>query len=245
MIAEPVAVAPRAATAFRQDTAFGRDYYALKSHCIPTIASRLDLPNPQSRHRQDYYAVKSHFFSTIASRLDLPDPQSLHLQDYYAVKSHLAAARRIVEGCGNTCAALFWAVDAALEGEIALKGEVACVREATRAREDARIGEEGGGSASDGGGGTREAWARVPPLGASTLKTISARSVLTGRRARAGPVWTPRVGGGGALRPVSELCGKRDFCASWVLCGERPRRFPQGPKRFFAQHLLGSDGKSG
>ena len=32
---------------------------------------------------------------------------------YYAVKSHLAAARRIVEGCWNTCAALLRAVDAA------------------------------------------------------------------------------------------------------------------------------------
>ena len=38
-------------------------------------------------------------------------------RDYYAVKSHLAAARRIVEGCGNTCAALFRAVDAALDGD--------------------------------------------------------------------------------------------------------------------------------
>ena len=37
-------------------------------------------------------------------------------RDYYAVESHLAAARRIVEGCGNTCAALFRAVDAALDG---------------------------------------------------------------------------------------------------------------------------------
>ena len=27
-----------------------QDYYALKSHCVPTIASRLALPNPQSRH---------------------------------------------------------------------------------------------------------------------------------------------------------------------------------------------------
>ena len=55
---------------------------------------------------------------------------------------------------------LFRAVDAALEGEIALKGEVACVREATREREAARIGEEGGGSASDGGGGTCKARTR-------------------------------------------------------------------------------------
>ena len=38
-------------------------------------------------------------------------------RDYYAVKSHLAAARRLVEGCGNTCAALFRAVDAALDGD--------------------------------------------------------------------------------------------------------------------------------
>ena len=37
-------------------------------------------------------------------------------RDYYAVESQLAAARRIVEGCGNTCAALFRAVDAALDG---------------------------------------------------------------------------------------------------------------------------------
>ena len=37
-------------------------------------------------------------------------------RDYYAVKSQLAAARRLVEGCGNTCAALFRAVDAALDG---------------------------------------------------------------------------------------------------------------------------------
>ena len=72
-------------------------------------------------------------------------------RDYYAVKSHLAAARRIVEGCGNTCAALFRAVDAALEGEIAREGEVA------RAREAAHIGDAGGGTASDGGGGTGEA----------------------------------------------------------------------------------------
>ncbi len=60
-------------------------------------------------------------------------------RDYYALESHLAAARRLVEGCGNTCAALFRAVDAALEGEIAREGEAA------RAREAARIGEEGGG----------------------------------------------------------------------------------------------------
>ena len=40
---------PRRATGFRQDTAFKQDYYALKSHCVPTIASRLALPNPLSR----------------------------------------------------------------------------------------------------------------------------------------------------------------------------------------------------
>ena len=38
-------------------------------------------------------------------------------RDYYALESQLAAARRIVEGCGNTCAALFRAVDAALDGD--------------------------------------------------------------------------------------------------------------------------------
>ncbi len=78
-------------------------------------------------------------------------------RDYYALESHLAAARRLVEGCGNTCAALFRAVDAALEGEIAREGEGALKREVARAREAARIGDEGGGTASDGGGGTCEA----------------------------------------------------------------------------------------
>ena len=84
-------------------------------------------------------------------------------RDYYAVESHLAAARRLVEGCGNTCAALFRAVDAALEGETALKGEdarageaaregeAARAMEAARIEENARIGDEGGGTASDGG----------------------------------------------------------------------------------------------
>ena len=75
-------------------------------------------------------------------------------RDYYAVESHLVAARRLVEGCGNSCAALFRAVAAALEGEDA------CVGEAARAREAARIGDEGGGTASDGGGGTCEARTR-------------------------------------------------------------------------------------
>ncbi len=37
-------------------------------------------------------------------------------RDYYAVESQLAMARRIVEGCENTCVALFRAVDAALDG---------------------------------------------------------------------------------------------------------------------------------
>ena len=58
--------AARCDAAFKQDAAFNRDYSALKSHFIPIIASRLDLPDPQSRHLQDYclrdyYAVKSHF----------------------------------------------------------------------------------------------------------------------------------------------------------------------------------------
>ena len=81
-----------------------------------------------------------------------------------------------MEGCGNTCAALFRAVDAALEGEAARDGEATHEREAAREREAAqagenvRVGEECGGMASDGGGGTGEAWARVPPLGAPTLR---------------------------------------------------------------------------
>ena len=77
--------------------------------------------------------------------------------DYYALESHLAAARRLVEGCGNTCAALFRAVDAALEGEIAREGEAARAREAAQMGENVRVGDEGGGTASDGGGGTGEA----------------------------------------------------------------------------------------
>ena len=38
-------------------------------------------------------------------------------QDYYAVKSHLAVARRLVAGCGNTCAAM-WRGDAARRGTL-------------------------------------------------------------------------------------------------------------------------------
>ena len=38
-------------------------------------------------------------------------------QDYYAVKSQLMVARRIVEGCENTCTALFRAIDAVLDGD--------------------------------------------------------------------------------------------------------------------------------
>ena len=59
-------------------------------------------------------------------------------RDYYAVESHLAAARRLVEGCGNSCAALFRAVDAALEGEDACVGEGALKREAARVGENVR-----------------------------------------------------------------------------------------------------------
>ena len=38
-------------------------------------------------------------------------------QDYYAMKSQLMVARRIVEGCENTCVALFRAIDAVLDGD--------------------------------------------------------------------------------------------------------------------------------
>ena len=38
-------------------------------------------------------------------------------RDYYAVKSQLTAARKILEGCENTCVALFRAVDAVLDGD--------------------------------------------------------------------------------------------------------------------------------
>ena len=50
------------------------------------------------------------------------------------------------------------------------------------------------------------------------------------RRSRA-----PRRGIGWATR----------LCAVWVLRGERPRHFPQGPEMFFPSRLLGSGGKSG
>ena len=62
-------------------------------------------------------------------------------RDYYALESQLAAVRRIVEGCGNTRAALFRAVDAVLEGEDACVGEGALKREVARAREAAQVGE--------------------------------------------------------------------------------------------------------
>ena len=87
-------------------------------------------------------------------------------QDYYAVKSHLAAARRIVEGCGNTCAALFRAIDAALEGETARVGEAACVGEASEAGHGggpvSKVG-HGGGPVSEerhGRGSASEVWGR-------------------------------------------------------------------------------------
>ena len=78
-------------------------------------------------------------------------------QDYYAVESHLAAARRIVEGCGNTCAALFRAIDAALEGETARVGEAS---EAGHGGGEASEAGHGGGTASEaghGGGATSKA----------------------------------------------------------------------------------------
>ena len=59
-------------------------------------------------------------------------------RDYYALESQLVAARRLVEGCGNTCAALFRAVDAALEGEDTCVGEGTCVGEAARVGENVR-----------------------------------------------------------------------------------------------------------
>ena len=43
--------------AFKHDTAFKRDYYAVKSHYVPIIASRLALTNPQSRHLLDIFKI--------------------------------------------------------------------------------------------------------------------------------------------------------------------------------------------
>ncbi len=42
-------ITPRTATTFKHDTAFKKDYYAVKSHYVPTIAPRLALPNPSRR----------------------------------------------------------------------------------------------------------------------------------------------------------------------------------------------------
>ena len=65
----------RVATAFRQDAAFKRDYYALKSHCVPSCPAETVTPRAATVFRQDtafrrdYYAVKSHCVPIIASRL--------------------------------------------------------------------------------------------------------------------------------------------------------------------------------
>ena len=55
-------VTPRAATAFRQDTAFGRDYYALKSHYVPISASRIALRTRHAARRDGFqtrYGLRS------------------------------------------------------------------------------------------------------------------------------------------------------------------------------------------
>ena len=75
----------------------------------PRAPSR--LPVPQSGRRDALGAGGGDVPAGRAER------ERQDARDYYAVESHLAAARRIVEGCGNTCAALFRAVDAALDGD--------------------------------------------------------------------------------------------------------------------------------
>ena len=44
-------------------------------------------------------------------------PRREDTRDYYAVESQLIVARKILEGCENTCTALFRAVDAVLDGD--------------------------------------------------------------------------------------------------------------------------------
>ena len=58
-------------------------------------------------------------------------------QDYYAVESNLAAARHLVTGCGNTCAAFFRAVDAAHRGWRGYFARQSSSDAAHRARSDA------------------------------------------------------------------------------------------------------------
>ena len=70
------------------------------------------LPVPQSGRRDASGAGGG---DVPAGRAERGRGDARDARDYYAVESHLAAARRIVEGCGNTCAALFRAVDAALD----------------------------------------------------------------------------------------------------------------------------------
>ena len=74
----------------------------------PRAPSR--LPVPQSGRRDALGAGGGDVPAGRAER------ERQDARDYYAVESQLAAARRIMEGCGNTCAALFRAVDAALDG---------------------------------------------------------------------------------------------------------------------------------
>ena len=200
--AEPAT--PCAATTFRQDTAFKQDYYAVKSHYVPTILPRLALPNPSRRaprrisrdtasskntaFKKDYYALKSHGVPTITSRLALTDPQSRHLQDYclrdyYAVKSHYVPPAPLLD-----CAASNEGKGMAAKSETALRGTAARPPAYTcRPRCRPRV---------RGAPGTSR-----PPLGAPTLEdnlrvsASLARSVLTGRRMRVlrapGPLGRP------------------------------------------------------
>ena len=75
-------------------------------------ASGADCEDPSGAGRKDISGVGGGDVSAGRAERGRGDAR-----DYYAVKSQLAAARRIVEGCGNTCAALFRAVDAALDGD--------------------------------------------------------------------------------------------------------------------------------
>ena len=96
-----------------------------------------------------------------------------------------------------------------------------------------RVGDEGGGTASDGEGGTGEAWARVPPLGASTLKNYL-RALRVDRPEGAGP---SRAGPARTLRAEGGADFARRACAAVPVAG--------GPEMFLAPCLLGSGEKSG
>ena len=137
-------------------------------------------------------------------------------QDYYAVKSHLAAPRG--------------GVREHVRSEVKSRGAMREGR-ACRGRTHAALG----AGLPDVPRRGRAAGTSAPTTGPSHVPAPATFQPQPRSR---------RGFGGGAVRPVSESGGKRALCAVWVLRGERPRRFPQGPEMFFPSRLLGSGGKS-